>query len=231
MCGAQDVRYYATEEQPSVGSNQHMGSSICESFPMSEQVHLGGHGLFVQLDEALPVLRPTRRIQRRWFMKSHFLALNFQESCLVVKAHTSQDKTNRKCLSELRVKPPCCYSIRPLDQWPGRNISQEDQKHSAEESECHGKGWNSMIPEVLWAYQTAFKTPIGQTPHQLIYGKTCHTPVDLEFRSHGVIKRWKMDLQSAGVKREIQWAELDEWRKKAYHSSKLYRRADEKMTR
>ena len=38
-----------------------------------------------------------------------------------------------------------------------------------------------------------------------------------------------MDLQSAGVKREIQWAELNEWRKKAYHSSKLYKGADEKM--
>ena len=65
LCGAQHVRCYATEEQPSVGSNRHMGSSLCESFPMSEQVHLGGHGLFVQTDEALPVLRPTRRIQRR----------------------------------------------------------------------------------------------------------------------------------------------------------------------
>ena len=65
LCGAQDVRCYATEEQPLVGSNRHMGSSLCESFPMSEQVHLGGHGLFVQMDEALPVLRPTRRIQRR----------------------------------------------------------------------------------------------------------------------------------------------------------------------
>ena len=32
-----------------------------------------------------------------------------------------------------------------------------------------------------------------------------------------------MDLQSAGVKREIQRAELDKWRKKAYHSSKLYK--------
>ena len=84
-----------------------------------------------------------------------------------------------------------------------------------------GKGWNSMIPEALWAYRTTFKTPIGQTPHQLIYGKTCRIPVDLEFRSHGAIKRWKMDLQSAGVKRKIQWAELDKWRKKAFHSSKL----------
>ena len=92
LCGAQDVRCYATEEQPLVGSNQHMGSSLCESSPMLEQVHLGFNGLFVQMDEALPVLRPTRRIQRRWFRKSHFLALNFQESCLVVKDHTSQTR-------------------------------------------------------------------------------------------------------------------------------------------
>ena len=126
LFGAQDARCYAIEEQPSVGRNRHMGSSLRESFPMSEQVHFGGDGVFVQMDESLPVLRLTQRIQRRWFRKSHFLALNFQESCLVVKAHTSQDKTNRKCLSELRVNPPGCYSIPPLDQWSGRNISQED---------------------------------------------------------------------------------------------------------
>ena len=32
-----------------------------------------------------------------------------------------------------------------------------------------------------------------------------------------------MDLQSGGIKRQIQLAELDEWREKAYHSSKLYK--------
>ena len=32
-----------------------------------------------------------------------------------------------------------------------------------------------------------------------------------------------MDLQSAGIKRQIQLAELDEWREKAYQSSKLYK--------
>ena len=32
-----------------------------------------------------------------------------------------------------------------------------------------------------------------------------------------------MDLQSARIKRHIQLAELDEWREKAYHSSKLYK--------
>ena len=67
-----------------------------------------------------------------------------------------------------------------------------------------------------------YKTPIGMTPYQLVYGKTCHLPVELEYKSHRAIKRWNMDLQSAGIKRQIQLAELDEWREKTYHSSKLY---------
>ena len=32
-----------------------------------------------------------------------------------------------------------------------------------------------------------------------------------------------MDLQSAGIKTQIQLAKLDEWREKAYHGSKLYK--------
>ena len=32
-----------------------------------------------------------------------------------------------------------------------------------------------------------------------------------------------MDLQSGGIKKQIQLAELDGWREKAYHSSKLYK--------
>jgi hypothetical protein len=32
-----------------------------------------------------------------------------------------------------------------------------------------------------------------------------------------------MDLKAAGTKRKIQIAELEEWRKKAYHSAKLYK--------
>ena len=73
-----------------------------------------------------------------------------------------------------------------------------------------GKGWNRIILKALWAYWKAFKTLIGLTLYQLIYGDTCHIPVELEFKSHGAIKRWKMDLQSAGVKRKIQLAELNE---------------------
>jgi hypothetical protein len=60
-------------------------------------------------------------------------------------------------------------------------------------------------------------------PYQLVYGKTCHLPVELEFKAHWDIRRWNMDLDAAGIKRKMQLSKLDEWREKAYHNSKIYK--------
>jgi hypothetical protein len=61
------------------------------------------------------------------------------------------------------------------------------------------------------------------TPYQPVYGKTCNLLVELEFKAHWVIKRWNMDLEVTGVKRKMQLSELDEWREKAYHNTKIYK--------
>ena len=61
-----------------------------------------------------------------------------------------------------------------------------------------GKGWKLKLPDALWAYCIAYKIPIGMSPYQRVYGKTCHLPVELEHRAHWAIQRWNMDLKQAG---------------------------------
>ena len=71
--------------------------------------------------------------------------------------------------------------------------------------------WKDRLPDALWAYRTAYKTPLGMSPYQLVYGKTCHLPMELEFKAHWAIRRWNMDFEAVGTKRKMQLSELDEW--------------------
>jgi len=86
-----------------------------------------------------------------------------------------------------------------------------------------GKGWKDKLPDALSAYRTAYKTPIGMSMFQLVYGKSYHLPVELEHRAHWAIKSWNMDVKLASRNRQKQVAELEEWQEKAYHSAKLYK--------
>ncbi|GKB54224.1 reverse transcriptase domain-containing protein [Tanacetum coccineum] len=43
--------------------------------------------------------------------------------------------------------------------------------------------WSDRLDGVLWAFRTAYKTPIGCTPYKLVYGKSCHLPIELEHRA------------------------------------------------
>ena len=73
-----------------------------------------------------------------------------------------------------------------------------------------GTIWKDKLHGGLWAYRTAYKAPLGKSPYQLVYGKTCHLPVELEFKAHWAIKRWNLDFEAAGKKRKMQLSELKE---------------------
>jgi hypothetical protein len=52
--------------------------------------------------------------------------------------------------------------------------------------------------------------------------------MELEFKAHWAIRRWNMDFEAAGVKRKMQLSELDKWRERAYHNSKIYKERTKK---
>ena len=83
--------------------------------------------------------------------------------------------------------------------------------------------WSKKIEDALWAYRTTFKTPLGMSPFRIVYGKACHSLVELEHRAYWATRMLNMDSTVAGEKRMLQLSELDEFCNAAYENAQIYK--------
>nr|GEW53238.1 reverse transcriptase domain-containing protein [Tanacetum cinerariifolium] len=81
-------------------------------------------------------------------------------------------------------------------------------------------------PGAIMAFRTAFKTPIGFTPYKMVYGKSCHLPIELEHKAYWALKHVNFDLKTAGDHRKLQ---LNELRDQAYENSLIYKERTKKL--
>ncbi|GKC82427.1 reverse transcriptase domain-containing protein [Tanacetum coccineum] len=89
--------------------------------------------------------------------------------------------------------------------------------------------WSDKLDDALWAFRTAFKTPIGCTPYKLVYGKSFHLPIELEHKAYWALKHSNFDLKTAGDYRKLQLNELNELRDQAYENYLIYKERTKRL--
>nr|GEX97376.1 reverse transcriptase domain-containing protein [Tanacetum cinerariifolium] len=89
--------------------------------------------------------------------------------------------------------------------------------------------WSEKLEDALWAFKTAYKTPIGCTPYKLVYGKSCHLPIELEHKAYWALRHVNFDLKTVGDHRKLQLNELNELRDQAYKNSLIYKDKTKKL--
>jgi transposase InsO family protein len=129
----------------------------------------------------------------------------------------------KKCLSKLGIEHRVSTAYHPKTNEQAEMSNRQLKSILNKTIEKGGKDWSKKLDGALWAYRTAFKTSIGMTPDQFVYGKACHLPVELEHKAYWAIKEMNLNLDAAVVKRRIQISELEEMRLKAYENASIYK--------
>ena len=103
------------------------------------------------------------------------------------------------------------------------NTNRELKKILKKIVKLGGKDWSTKLYDALWAYRTAYKTPLGMSPFSLVYGKACHLPVEIQHLGYWAIRKLNVSLDSAGKAKLLQLHELEELRNEAYNNSLIYK--------